>query len=273
MHLSNCDFKTRLNANLNTKEKDNCPLQKISILENKSHWRMTLSQTVLNAEIVPSLVLKKEEQWSKKISHMNCGALIKFIHIQEAVLRGMQAVWLNRAAKIQSCQKVETMWLNGIWHIDVWNHFENQWLDDLKPMWKPRLKLTVQLTDVGNPPAQLPTAPMPTQSVQDKLYIMAVQIEKMMLVLGKVQNQIVVQQQKISNLETAKNKQEPIVSNSKEYETMSFYSDEFVPPLERTREYNGTNEDTISHIEARIDNWKGLALLDTGATTSIMACD
>uniref|UniRef100_A0A915J7T1 Uncharacterized protein n=1 Tax=Romanomermis culicivorax TaxID=13658 RepID=A0A915J7T1_ROMCU len=41
------------------------------------------------------------------ISHMNCGALIKFIHIQEAVLRGMQAVWLNRAAKIQSCQKVE----------------------------------------------------------------------------------------------------------------------------------------------------------------------
>uniref|UniRef100_A0A915JDG5 Uncharacterized protein n=1 Tax=Romanomermis culicivorax TaxID=13658 RepID=A0A915JDG5_ROMCU len=69
-------------------------------------------------------------------------------------------------------------------------------------MSKPPPKLNIPPTDAGNPPVQLPPATTPNLPTQEKVDLMASQMEKMMLLLGQMQNQVMAQQQKINDLET-----------------------------------------------------------------------
>uniref|UniRef100_A0A915JNC7 Uncharacterized protein n=1 Tax=Romanomermis culicivorax TaxID=13658 RepID=A0A915JNC7_ROMCU len=152
--------------------------------------------------------------------------------------------------------------------------------------------------NANNPPLQLPLATTPHLPTQEKLDLTASQMEKMMLLLRQMQNQVMAQQQKINDLETViqatmdkhkrqivllqdqvtfcnnlekelkileglfeqwlqkhhciminetkfpdqesltgKNKQEPNTSSAKKNETMSFYSDKSIPPLEKNQSY------------------------------------
>uniref|UniRef100_A0A915HT14 Uncharacterized protein n=1 Tax=Romanomermis culicivorax TaxID=13658 RepID=A0A915HT14_ROMCU len=61
-------------------------------------------------------------------------------------------------------------------------------------------KLLIPPPDTVEQTAQPPPVVNPT--AQDKLDLMAAQMEKIMIVLGQMQNQIITQQQKITDLET-----------------------------------------------------------------------
>uniref|UniRef100_A0A915JSK8 Uncharacterized protein n=1 Tax=Romanomermis culicivorax TaxID=13658 RepID=A0A915JSK8_ROMCU len=61
----------------------------------------------------------------------------------------------------------------------------------LKPMSKPPSKLTIPPPDAGDLPVQL--LPTTTPTAQEKLDLMVSQMEKIMILLGQMQNQIVAQ--------------------------------------------------------------------------------
>uniref|UniRef100_A0A915JV04 DDE Tnp4 domain-containing protein n=1 Tax=Romanomermis culicivorax TaxID=13658 RepID=A0A915JV04_ROMCU len=65
---------------------------------------------------------------------------------------------------------------------------------------KASIEIDFSPLDAGDPPAQQPPTTTPTPQV--KLNLMASQLEKMMILLGQMQNQIVDQQQNINDLET-----------------------------------------------------------------------